>query len=375
MEKEKQLKMAEKRKLETNAVNNKPLTKKSKNSGGNKRKKARSKAVNRKAGDDTVNNTPPIKPNKNSGGSKRKKTRSRKANGKSCKSCGAFTHKTKRSKKCPYHKENLEDPDVLTIALAEKSKQQHDLGREKQDSGSETVEWDYDNSDDNDYVPPTKSTAAAAKSTTTTAAKSTTTTAAKSTTTAAAKSTTTTAAAKSTTATAAKSTTNTTAVTTTTTTAKSTATTVAATKSTSTVTDAMLHPGMTVNARWSDGKYYGAQIMCRLRDGTYKVYYTDDGEVLQHVQLEHIRMPLMQPAMTRDLTVGRVFYDDGKVDGVNMFTPGKWKVDRVNHKNVAEFVCKRLTGGVEEVGEFQEFDVGHVMREVVKTEKRDKGIL
>ena len=345
MEKENQLKMAEKRKREADVMNNKPPTKRNKNSDGNKAE----------AGADAVK--------------KRKKTRSRKADGKACKSCGAFTHKTKRSKKCPCNKHNLRDPDVLTIALAEKSKQQ------QQDYDSdETVEWDCDNSEDNDYVPPTKSTAAAVKSTTTAAAvkSTTTTTAAKSTTTTAAKSTTT--AAKSTTSVVAKSTTTATAAADTTT-AKSTATTVAAVKSTTTITDAMLHPGMTVNAQWSDGKYYGAQIMCRLRDGTYKVYFPDDGEVLQHVQLAHIRMPLMQPTMTRDSTVGRVFYDDGKVDGANMFTPGKWKVHRVNHKNVAEFVCKRLTGGAEEVGEFQEFDVGHVMREVVKTEKKDKGIL
>lgn len=114
--------------------------------------------------------------------------------------------------------------------------------------------------------------------------------------------------------------------------------------------------------------------MCRLRDGTYKVYYPDDGEVLQHVQPQHIRPPLLPPTMTRDSTVGQIFYDDGNVDGKSLFVPGKWRVERVNEKNVAEYVCKRLTGGVE-VGELQEFDVGHVMREVAITAKKDTGIL
>jgi hypothetical protein len=127
---------------------------------------------------------------------------------------------------------------------------------------------------------------------------------------------------------------------------------------------------MTVNARWSDGGYYGAQIMSRFADDTYKVYFPDDGAVLQHVERQHIRQPLMIPTMTRNSTLGRFFFDD---DG-SLFTPGKWQVIRVNHTNAAEFVCRRVTGGTE-VGECQEFDVGHVMREVVKTEKKENGIL
>ena len=119
-----------------------------------------------------------------------------------------------------------------------------------------------------------------------------------------------------------------------------------------------------MNAKWTDGKMYSAQIMAHTVNGTYDVYFPDDGEVLYGVSPCDVRGPLVKPTLTRDDTVGRKFFDDGG----ELFLEGTWVVESVDSDNPSEFKCRRLTGG-EDVGEIVNFDVGHVMRMVKQTEK------
>ena len=120
--------------------------------------------------------------------------------------------------------------------------------------------------------------------------------------------------------------------------------------------------GQSVNAKYSDGKFYSAFVTSNNNNGTYNVYFLDDAKEFDNVPHESIKVPLVKGGKAScDVTsyVGKIFFDEGDDDFSGVpFEPGTFEVMGVGENN--NYLCKRV--GSEE-GE-EEFDMGYVIRRV-----------
>ena len=100
-------------------------------------------------------------------------------------------------------------------------------------------------------------------------------------------------------------------------------------------------------------------------NGTYDVYFLDDGQCLSNVNPQNIKIPLAMGPYTRNRSdlIGKKFYDSGSrksIDGEEDFLAGEFIVKSVNPVTNA-YVCERVPaveGGAE--GVEQEFFIGYV---------------
>jgi len=130
--------------------------------------------------------------------------------------------------------------------------------------------------------------------------------------------------------------------------------------------------GQSVNAKHSNGKFYGAFITSVIPDGTYIVYYPEDGDTDEDrvVKHEEIKSPLpsdRQKTFTHWSDYkGKVFYDEGTVEDSDEepFEPGEFVVQGVID-GTTNFSCARV--GTEEKP--IEFDIGYVIGRIRKYEE------
>jgi len=131
---------------------------------------------------------------------------------------------------------------------------------------------------------------------------------------------------------------------------------------------AQWHAGQSVNARYSDGKYYGAFISNVNGDGTYQVYFAECGTVQDGITENDLKVPIMsgKTAKSLDKYRGQVFFDEGGVDEVtgSYFEPGEFVVKAVAPDN--NFMCTRVESPDDE-GE--PFDISYVIKRIRKYEE------
>ena len=104
-----------------------------------------------------------------------------------------------------------------------------------------------------------------------------------------------------------------------------------------------------------DRKSYLAQVV-RIRGANHEVYFVDNGEVVV-IDVSCLR-PERFPTPKRREFLNLEFYFDGAPD----LPAGRWKVRRVVRN---EYICTRLTGGTPSSTNLERFDVGYVMREII----------
>ena len=119
-----------------------------------------------------------------------------------------------------------------------------------------------------------------------------------------------------------------------------------------------------INAKFEDGKYYGAFISRVNVDGTYMVYFVDDSTVLDCVAHKDIKTPLTSDRQKNygnwSKYKGKVFYEAGK--NWKGFKPGRFvvKEEVVSNNN---YRCCRVGSGVIESAPI-EIDIGHVIHQI-----------
>ena len=119
--------------------------------------------------------------------------------------------------------------------------------------------------------------------------------------------------------------------------------------------------GQSVNAKFMDGKYYGAFIWKVNDDDTYDVYYFEDSVRHNNVSKEDIKAPMMTGKTSAhwDKYRSKVFFDNGGEDGDgNFFEPGEFEVGGVTTDT--NFICRRLGGDGKDEG----FDIGYVIKRI-----------
>ena len=122
--------------------------------------------------------------------------------------------------------------------------------------------------------------------------------------------------------------------------------------------------GESVNARYSNNKYYGAFI-CKVNDdGTYNLYFFEEWDkkpLLFNVAEKHIKKQLQCKGSKRykswDKYVGKTFFDPGTKDEPNEpdFEAGEFVVNAVLDGQL--FECAR----VDEDNCIEQFDIGYVL--------------
>lgn len=138
----------------------------------------------------------------------------------------------------------------------------------------------------------------------------------------------------------------------------------------------LVQVGQGVNARHTDGRYYGAFVSRVNGDDTYDVYYTENGDKGQGVKAKHLRFPLQSERQSKfpnwHKYAGQVFYDAGTKKGECEDDPdysleaGEWVIDRVTTNE--NFVCLRIGRPFKEE-DIEEFDISYCMRRIRKTEE------
>ena len=123
-----------------------------------------------------------------------------------------------------------------------------------------------------------------------------------------------------------------------------------------------LQVGEQVNAKDHAGRIYGAFVSCEHDDGTYDVYFVDDGTIRENIPSNQIKKPLMKgkTAMSWDDYCGKIFMDEGDVDEETgkYFEPGEFVVKKVI-TSVQEYECHRVTDDGD--GEIENFDISHAI--------------
>ena len=114
-----------------------------------------------------------------------------------------------------------------------------------------------------------------------------------------------------------------------------------------------------------NNNYYLAHVTHVHEDGTYTVYFPEDGDVENRIPGSRLR-PSDGRSMRREAMIGKDWYFSGDKD----VAKGQWEVKKING-NV--YACSRLTGRGPVVSE--EFDIGFVIgcyRDGVER-KRERG--
>ena len=120
--------------------------------------------------------------------------------------------------------------------------------------------------------------------------------------------------------------------------------------------------GDNVLARWSRGKWYHAHVV-QFRGGRYDVYFMD-GQTKDGLTTNQVRPPNADLPTRKDM-LNKVFFCDGDTD----LAPGLWKVRKIQD---ISFVAIRMSGGGPCRKMCEEFDVGYVMRQVRTKEEQDR---
>ena len=124
-----------------------------------------------------------------------------------------------------------------------------------------------------------------------------------------------------------------------------------------------------MNVKYKNGRTYGAFISLVQSNGKYKVYFIDDGVIMDDVEHNDISLPLTQgkASIDRDAYVGRVFFDKGGFDPdtKTLLKKGEFVVRRACRDN--NFVCSRVDEGDD--GEEVVFDISYVIRNIRKYEE------
>ena len=115
-----------------------------------------------------------------------------------------------------------------------------------------------------------------------------------------------------------------------------------------------------MNAKFTDGRKYGAFVSSVQPDGRYTVYFMENGECLKDVAHKDIVKPWTIGKTTQNLDkyIGQTFFDEGGYDeGTKSFLEkGEFKVVGVAANN--NFTC----GRVGELEEQVDFDIAHVIK-------------
>ena len=130
-----------------------------------------------------------------------------------------------------------------------------------------------------------------------------------------------------------------------------------------------LQVGECVNVKYTDKKTYGAFISYVKPNGKYRVYFIEDGEVMDDVDHKDISRPLTQGKTTIkcDKYAGRIFFEKGGFDETlgKTIERGDYVVKRVSTDN--NFSCSRVGADPGE-GEIM-FDISYVIRSIRKYEE------
>ena len=111
-------------------------------------------------------------------------------------------------------------------------------------------------------------------------------------------------------------------------------------------------------------------------DGSYDVYYIDDGDTASSLKPAHIKRPL-DSSRQKDFGnwnkyCGKVFFDEGTKKGEDKKDPdyeleaGEWVVDAVTCDN--NFICCRIGRPFREEDN-EIFDISYVLRRIRKCEE------
>ena len=102
--------------------------------------------------------------------------------------------------------------------------------------------------------------------------------------------------------------------------------------------------------RHTNGRYYGAFITETHSDGTYDVYFLEDGETASGLDSSHIKTPLVSSRLKAypnwESYHGEVFFDPGTLKGEDPddadyeLEAGEWMVQSITADN--NFICCRL---------------------------------
>ena len=117
-----------------------------------------------------------------------------------------------------------------------------------------------------------------------------------------------------------------------------------------------------VLAKWTDGKWYSAQIFQVLREGRYSVYFIGDDEVLDVKEIK-LKFPTSDPIwarLKRDQFINRTFKHTNGKDSWSGAPNGTYIVQQLGHgEDVNKYVLCTLMG---EQGEDKEylFHMGYV---------------
>ena len=121
--------------------------------------------------------------------------------------------------------------------------------------------------------------------------------------------------------------------------------------------------GESVNAKYTDGKFYGAFISTVNVDGTYNVYFqcVTDAEPLNNVPHSHIKKPITTKKSVPhwDNYLGKVFFDEGTNEDGVFFEAGEFIVKKVTANN--NYICTRVG---DSDGDGEEFDISYVIKRV-----------
>lgn len=129
--------------------------------------------------------------------------------------------------------------------------------------------------------------------------------------------------------------------------------------------------GQCINAKYSDGKSYGAFIShVHPKEDKYQVYFIDDGIVMD-VEPKDITLPLTSGKSTQnaDKYIGKMFYEEGGWDKKNNrhYEKGEFMVERITDNN--NFVCVRAGTGEDEAEDVEQFEMCYCIPKIRKYEE------
>ena len=95
--------------------------------------------------------------------------------------------------------------------------------------------------------------------------------------------------------------------------------------------------GQSVNAKYEDGKYYGAFVTGVNVDNTYAVYFQEDSITMRNVPHADIKLPITKGRTSNHWSdyVGKLFFDKGSSDPY--FAPGDFVVKEIDVDNNFSF--------------------------------------
>ena len=128
--------------------------------------------------------------------------------------------------------------------------------------------------------------------------------------------------------------------------------------------------------RHTNGRCYSAFITVTHSDGTYDVYFLEDGETASGLDSSHIKRPLVSTRLKTypnwESYHGEVFFDAGTKKGEDPddvdyeLEAGEWMVQSITADN--NFICCRL-GRPHREEDNEIFDVSYVIRMIRKYEE------